>query len=213
MKPMADKRSPTTRGRKATEESVAEAREGKLKKFNDVQSLMDDLNSDEDLVQEEVASSTLATTATTLASVNKKETNMSDVNSIMEFSEDVANAEAVPPLPVGDYPAEIRGAAKKISNTSGNEYAAVTFFIAPESYPADYTDGNPDGEVITFNLTGIGDTPKGRHKMRKFVEAIGAKAGKAIDMNDWVGLTATVAIGHDEWEGEKRSVIKKVVAA
>lgn len=139
---------------------------------------------------------------------------MSEVKSIVEFSEDVATQEAPVPLPVGDYPAEIRGAEVKTSASSGKEYGSVQFFIAPESYPADFTEGDPDGMVLTFNRVSVQDTPAGRHRLRKFIEAIGAKPVKTkLDMNEWVGLTATVTIVHDEYEGEKRAVISKVSAA
>lgn len=137
---------------------------------------------------------------------------MSEINSIVEFSEDIASAEAVPPLPPGDYAAEVRGATHKTSATSGNPYAAVQFFIAPEQYPADYSDGDPDGTLLTFNRVTLVDSPAARHRLRKFCEAIGAPMGKSIDLNSWVGLTGHVTVVTDEYEGEKRAAIAKVVA-
>lgn len=160
----------------------------------------------------QVEDAPVAVKKSTLASETNKGTNMSDITSVIEFSEDIATAEAVPPLPVGEYPAEIRAATKKTSG-AGNDYGAVQFFIAPESYPADYTDGDPDGTLLTYNRVSLEDSPRGRHRLRKFIEAIGAKAGTKIDLNDWVGLTATVAVGHSEWEGETRAEVQKVVAA
>lgn len=151
-------------------------------------------------------------TKASVATTTKERNNMSDISSILEFSEDVSQAEPVPPLPVGDYPAEIRAAVQKTS-AAGNAYGSVQFFIAPESYPADYTDGNPDGELLTYNRVAIADTPAARHRLRKFLEAIGAKGGKTVDLNDWVGLTATVSITHDTYEGETRAVVSKVVAS
>jgi hypothetical protein len=137
---------------------------------------------------------------------------MSEVSSIIEFSEDISTAEAPTPLPVGEYPAEIRGAVKKQS-AAGNDYASVTFFIAPEAYPADFTEGNEDGETLTFNRVSLLDTPAARHRLRKFGEAIGAPLSKKVDLNEWVGRTATVSVQHDTYEGETRAVIGKVVAA
>jgi hypothetical protein len=152
------------------------------------------------------------TEASKLASETKRNTNMSEVSSIIEFDEDIANAEAPVPLPVGDYPAEIRGATKKTSG-AGNDYAQVTVFIAPEAYPADYSEGDPDGTTLTYNRVSLMNTPAARHRLRKFLEAIGAPAGKTIDLNDWVGRSATVAVQHDTYEGETRAVVGKVVAA
>lgn len=149
---------------------------------------------------------TQASVATT-----KESTNMSEA-SIIEFSEDISNAEAPAPLPVGDYPAEIRGAERKTS-AKGNPYGSVTFFIAPENYPADFVEGDPDGMTLLYNRVTLDDSPQGRYRMRKFCEAIGAPMGSKVDLNDWVGLTATVSIGHDTYEGETRAVINKVNAA
>ena len=145
----------------------------------------------------------------------KKETNMSEsqLPSVIEFDEDIAEAEAPVPLPVGDYPAEVRGAVQKLAQQTNNPYASVSFFINADAYPADYTEGEPDGMLLTFNRVSLQNTPSGRHRLRKFVEAIGAPAGAKIDLNDWVGRTATVTIAHDTWEGEQRANIAKVTAA
>jgi hypothetical protein len=132
--------------------------------------------------------------------------------SIIEFSEDISKAEAPTPLPKGDYPAEIRAATRKTSQ-AGNPYAQVLFFISPESYPADFTEGDPDGQTLGFNRVSLQDTPASRHRLRKFGEAIGAPLGKTLDLNDWVGRTATVTIDHDTYEGETRAQITKVTAA
>lgn len=142
----------------------------------------------------------------------ERTTPMSEVQSILTFSEDISNAEPPVPLPVGDYPAEIRGAAVKTSG-KGNKYVSVQFFVAPEHYPADYTEGNADGEILSYNRLQYSDDPRGRHRMRKFCESIGAKTGAELDVNDWVGLTALLAVTEEEWEGEKRAVISKVTAA
>lgn len=153
--------------------------------------------------------------STQKASVATKneETKMADTPSVIEFSEDIGSQEAPVPLPVGDYAAEIRAATQKTSQSSGNPYAAVQFFIAPEQYPADYTEGEPDGTVLTFNRVSLQDTPASRHRLRRFLEAIGAPTGQKIDLNDWVGRSATVTVQHDEYEGEKRAAIGKVSAA
>jgi hypothetical protein len=146
---------------------------------------------------------------------SRNETKManSEMPSVIEFSEDIANAEAPVPLPAGDYQAEIRAATQKTSQTSGNPYASVQFFIPPEQYPADFTEGEPDGMLLTFNRVSLQDTPASRHRLRKFCEAIGAPAGKKVDLNEWVGRSATVSVQHDTYEGEQRAAIGKVAAA
>jgi hypothetical protein len=89
----------------------------------------------------------------------------------------------------------------------------VQFYISEDAYPADYTEGEPDGMLLTFNRVSLMNTPSGRHRLRKFLEAIGAPAGTKIDLNDWVGRTATVTIAHDTYEGEVRAQIAKVTPA
>lgn len=137
--------------------------------------------------------------------------NMSEVPSVFSFSEDITDAPAPVPLPVGDYPVEIKGAEIKTSQ-KGNRYVSVKFFVAPENYPADYTDGNPDGEILNYNRLVLEDSPRGRHRARKFCESIGAKTGSDLDVNDWIGLTAVASVSEEEFEGEPRAVISKITA-
>lgn len=136
---------------------------------------------------------------------------MSENRTLISYSEDLGNAEAPSPLPVGQYPAEIIGAEVKTSSNTGNDYLSVQFRIHADAYPADFTDGDPDGTVLTFNRVPVEDSPRARYRMRKFLEAVGAKTAKQVDTTELVGLTATVEIKHSEYEGEKRGEIAKVV--
>ncbi len=52
-----------------------------------------------------------------------------EVMSIVEFSEDIAQAEAPELLPEGSYPAQIGAAEVKVSANTGNKYAALTMQI------------------------------------------------------------------------------------
>lgn len=135
-----------------------------------------------------------------------------DTTGIMEYSSDLNDAEAPPPLPAGEYPAEIVKAEIRLSQ-KGNNYLALMFRVNPESYPADFVDGNPEGETLSYNRLVIQDTPQGRYRMRRFLEAVGAKLGRSIDPNELMGLTATVGIVHGKWEGEDRAEIAKVTVA
>ena len=144
----------------------------------------------------------------TVATVEERKTSMTEM-SIIEYSEDLGNAEAPVPLPMGDYPAEIRAVERKTSG-KGNEYIAVTFHISPDSYPADYTEGSEDGATLTFQRLSPEETTRARYGMKKFAEAIGAPLGKKLDLNDWVGLSAIVSVAHETYEGETRANIKKV---
>ncbi len=134
-----------------------------------------------------------------------------ELPSIIAYSEDIADAEPPVPLPVGDYPAEIRKVEQNESQKTGNMYAAVSFYISPEDYPADYDASNaPDGTVLIYRRVLLEDNPQSRWRMRKFLTAIGAVPSRNIDLNDWIGLTATVGVGRDVWEGEPRAQVERV---
>lgn len=148
-----------------------------------------------------------------VATTTRNDKHMSEDTSIIEFSQDISTQEAPVPLPEGDYTAEIRSAVKKTGNASGKAYAAIQFFIAPEQYPADYTEGDLDGQLLTYGRMSLEDTPAARYKVRKTAEALGApKPTTKLDLSQWVGLTGTVTVTHDEWEGEQRAQISKIVA-
>ena len=130
--------------------------------------------------------------------------------SIIAYSEDIAEAEPPVPLPVGDYPADIRKVEQKESG-AGNMYAAVSFYIKPEDYPADYDASNaPDGTILIYRRVSLEDNPQSRWRMRKFLNAIGATPSRNIDLNDWIGLTAVIGLGRDTWEGEPRAQVERV---
>jgi len=138
---------------------------------------------------------------------------MTEVNSIVEFSNNIAEAEAPEPLPAGTYSAQITGAEVKISQR-GTKYAAVSFFINVDDFPADFPVENaPDGVVIIFRRAGLEDNPQSRYGLKRFCTAIGAPMSTNIDVNDWVGLEATVEVELDEWEGVERANIVKVEEA
>ena len=139
---------------------------------------------------------------------------MTEVPSIIEFSEDISKAEAPVPLPIGEYPFEIRKAEGKAAVATGNKYAAISLFVDADNYPADYTDGDPDGTLLIYRSVSLEDTPPARHNMRKFLEAVGGMVkGAKVDMNTWIGLTGVVGVTHEEYEGEARAVAKKINAA
>jgi hypothetical protein len=131
---------------------------------------------------------------------------------ILTFSEDITNAEPPPPLTVGPYPAEIIGAQRRTSNTSGKDYAQIMMRVNADNYPADYTDGDPDGTTLSYNRLQMEDTPVSRHRWRVFMERCGGPLGRSIDLNALIGLTCTVEITHQEYEGEQRAQIARVLA-
>ncbi len=136
-----------------------------------------------------------------------------ELGSIVEYTEDLNDQEAPEPLPPNEYEGTITAAEQKISNTSGKRYAAVTFHIPVDQFPPDYpVEHNPDGVHIIYRMAPLEDNPRARWQTKRFIEAIGAKPGKQIDLNDWMHLSASVGVGNDEYEGQMREVINKVTA-
>ncbi len=133
--------------------------------------------------------------------------------SIIEFSDDISNAEAPPPLPAGTYTANIVKAEAKVSATSGNRYLSLHMQIPPDQYPADFVDGDPDGTTLIYNRLLLEDTAMARYRLRKFAEAVGARVSRSVDLTDFLGLTANVEVGASTYEGEVRAEIKRVIAS
>lgn len=138
---------------------------------------------------------------------------MSDLGSILDYSADIADAEAPKSLPAGDYPAKITGAEVGTSQSSGKPQVIVSWLIDPDDFPADYEDADAfaDGKTLK-TYQGASDDKASRFRMRKFLESIGAPAGSKIDVNDWVGRAAVVTIKPEEFEGIERERITKVEA-
>lgn len=138
---------------------------------------------------------------------------MADELGIIEYAEDILTAEPPAPLPDGDYPFTVESVAKRESQTSGNEYFAIGIRIPVEAYPADYpVDNNPDGVLLTYNRVGPANNPRARYRMRKWLEAIGAPGGNAINPMDWIGLSGVAVVGVREYEGVDQNEVKSVKA-
>ena len=138
---------------------------------------------------------------------------MSDLPSVIEFSEDVSKAEAPPLLPAGVYEAQISTVEPKVSVHSGNKYASVMFRIMPDHFPPDYDASfYPDGKLLAYNRVLLEDTPQARFRLRNFLDAIQAKGGKSIDVGTWVGLSAMVEVSHGSYEGTDKEELGRVTS-
>ena len=151
--------------------------------------------------------------ADTNLQVETREKQMSDeIRSLIEYNDDLSNAEAPVPLPTGTYVGEVRGAEVKDSS-KGSKYVSVTFHINSDDYPPDYTEGDPDGTILTYNRISPENTTRARFAMKRFCEALGAPMGRTIDLNDWLGKSALLEVTHDTYEGITRAQIKSVKPA
>ena len=131
---------------------------------------------------------------------------------IIEFSTDLGKQEAPEPLPMGNYVGLIRSVEVKMSQRD-TRYAAVGFFVDASQYPADYDDGNPDGQTLTYRRVSLEDNANARYGTRRFIEALGAPLGKKIDTSEWIGCEAELEITHEPWEGVMRANINRVRAS
>ena len=149
-----------------------------------------------------------------LFSTTHKEGNkpMDELDSIVEFSVNLKDQKAPDPLPPGKYTGVVRGAEVKMSQRD-TKYAAVSFHISPEQFPADWEDGNPDGQILIYRRVGLEDNPNSRFGTKRFLESLGAPLSKKIDVNEWVGLEAELEVKHSTWEGTTRAEIDRVSAA
>ena len=136
-----------------------------------------------------------------------------EIDSVIEYQDDIANAKAPSPLPIKKYHASIVEAKKMTSVAKGTKYAAVTFLVPSDQYPMDYTDGAPDGTKVVYRRVSLEANPMGMFGLKRFLQAIGAPAGRRIDLKDWIGRAATIEIAHTVYEGQQRHEIKAVEAA
>ena len=130
---------------------------------------------------------------------------------IVTFSENIADAPPPVPLPAGEYIGVVRSAEVKRSNKE-KLYGAITYFISPDQYPPDYTDGNPEGTTLVYRRLGLEDTIPGRFHARKFCEVHGVIPSNQLDVSSFIGTEARLHIKHEMWEGLLRATIDKVSA-
>lgn len=135
---------------------------------------------------------------------------MSDDNTILEFQTSLADQAEPQPLPERDYNGEIRAAMKKTS-ASGTDYIQLDVFVPAEEYPADYTDGDPDGVTLSFRRLMLDGTPNSRWRLKRLCEAVGVTPGNTLDLNEFVGRSIRIRVKHSEYEGERRADITRLL--
>ena len=135
-----------------------------------------------------------------------------EMDSIVEFSVNLKDQDQPEPLPAGKYTGVIRSAEVKMSQRD-TKYAAVSFHIPADQFPADWKDGNPDGQILVYRRVGLEDNPNSRFGTKRFIESIGAPLSKKVDVTEWVGMEAALEVEHETWEGVTRASIARGSAA
>lgn len=134
---------------------------------------------------------------------------MSDLGSVYEFSEDLSKQEQPMPLPVGDYRATVQGVEQAISKNSGKRMMVLTYTVAPDQYPADYTEGNPDGEQFKVYVS-LTDDARTRFRIRKLCEMHGVTPARTLNLPDFIGQEVIVNVTHEEYQGEQRARVAPI---
>lgn len=132
------------------------------------------------------------------------------LSSVIEFDEDLNNVEAPKPLPGGMYDSVIESVEPMISK-SNNLMAKIVHRISADQYPVDYTDGNPEGTILTQYLV-LGKDQRSKFALKQFCLAIGAPLSNSIDLTTWIGLPAKIEVVNEMYEGNPQARLKKVVA-
>jgi len=135
---------------------------------------------------------------------------MAEQVTMMSYSQDIKDAEKPKPLPSGQYRGVVRSAECKMSG-KGKKYIAVVLNISPDQYPADFTDGNPDGTTMTWGRTSGEDTPQGRWQVKKLFSDFGAPMpGKEVDLNQLLSREVIIDVKHETYQGEIQANIDKL---
>lgn len=118
---------------------------------------------------------------------------------LMTFSTNIADAEAPPQLPPGEYKCICTAAQDKIAASSGNPMLTLTLQVPRSEFPADFDPGEGVDE-LTFTLNVVArDIPADRWRLRNVCKAFGVPMSNAIDPNDFAGreARARVRMGQD----------------
>ena len=120
--------------------------------------------------------------------------------SVVEFDSDVDDQEAPKPIPKGWYNATITAAKNSMGKTSGKKYAELSMFVGEDQYPADFTDGEPDGMTIIYRRISLENGPRSRYRLKKFGALFGMKIGRTLDLAEFVDKELKIKIDHRQGE-------------
>jgi len=113
---------------------------------------------------------------------------------LLTFSENIADAEAPPQLPQGEYKCICTAAVDKTAASSGNPMLTLTLQIAKSEFPADFDAGEGvDAQTFTLNVVSR-DIPADRYRMKRTCAAFGVPMSNVINPDDFVGKEARARI-------------------
>jgi hypothetical protein len=139
--------------------------------------------------------------------------NDDDLDSIIEYSVNLADVGPPPVLPIGDYTAEITGFEKKFGKDSGRPYFNVKWTVRPDNQPADFVEAlGTQGDINMYQMVfGATDDPVSWFNMKQFCEAARVPLSNRIDPNEFLNKEARVTVRHGkDLSGNPRPEVAKV---
>lgn len=128
---------------------------------------------------------------------------------VYEFQSNIGEAEAPSPLPVGEYRATVLSVEAKLSKASQQPMADVSYKISADQYPADFTDGDPDGTTLHYYQS-LADNPRSRYRLRKFCEMHGVVPSNRVNLIDFMGTEVIVRVEHEDYQGMPQARVTPV---
>lgn len=133
--------------------------------------------------------------------------------SLIQFSQNIAEAEAPPPLPPGDYEGICVSAQPGISKSSGNPMLPLKYKITSEQFPVDFDAQGQDELDLTYNRLTTRDNAGDRFRMKNMCIAHGVAMSNNIDPNDFIGTKVRLTIENKpDLEGNPRAEISRITA-
>ena len=113
---------------------------------------------------------------------------------LLNFSANIADAEAPPQLPPGEYKCICTAAVDKTAASSGNPMLTLTLQVPRTEFPADFDPGDGVDE-LTFTMNVVArDIPADRWRMKNVCKSFGVPMSSNIDPSDFVGREARARI-------------------
>lgn len=120
-----------------------------------------------------------------------------------EFEQSVEDAEAPPPLPEGDYDAEVTDSRLGVSNLTGRRQLLLTIVVPVENFPADFSPDNaPDGVRLVWFSPDIDDSKRGRWAMKQVCRHLKVPMTNRFRSSEFVGKRVRVTLGHRTGQDE-----------
>jgi len=136
---------------------------------------------------------------------------VTELPNVMELDFDLNDVTPPVPLPAGEYRATVRNVEHAVSKSSGKSMAVFDYYISPDQYPADYTDGNPDGEVIRTYFSLDMSVPRNRWRWKQLHQMHGVRIVPGrLDLTAFIGRDVIVEVSHEEYQGEVRPRVNPI---